>query len=348
MAVKYQIFISSTYEDLKGERDAVIRAVLEMGHIPVGMEMFSAADEEQWRIITRHIDESDYYVVIVAHRYGSITDGISYTRKEYEYALGRGVPVLGFLIDPKAAWPADRIDSDSGTQTLLADFKQRIEEKPVGYWSTSADIHSKCSIALMKAFTSSPRDGWVRASTVVGPEVTAELSRLSAENARLRDRLEAAERESEAERELALARTMAVLERNEQLISYRETVRGEWIEVDPVSLAYLFELLAPMMLVEYDVETIAKFVALHVRTGKTSNIVPLNVVSGFLSDLAALGLVEPSPRKHSVHDKNEYWTLTQMGRDLSTWTRRRRLETGSASSTTDPAESEERPTLDSD
>jgi hypothetical protein len=58
---KYQIFISSTYEDLKEERDRVIRAVLEMGHIPVGMEMFNAADESQWNIIKRRIDECDYY-----------------------------------------------------------------------------------------------------------------------------------------------------------------------------------------------------------------------------------------------------------------------------------------------
>src|SRR5207244_2864020 len=70
---------SSTYDDLRAEREQVLRAVLEMGHIPVGMEMFSAADEEQWKIIARHIDESDYYIVIVAHRYGSITpEGISY------------------------------------------------------------------------------------------------------------------------------------------------------------------------------------------------------------------------------------------------------------------------------
>ncbi|HDZ8843871.1 TPA: DUF4062 domain-containing protein [Aeromonas dhakensis] len=47
MDKKYQVFISSTYEDLKDEREQVIKSVLEMGHIPVGMEMFSAADEEQ-------------------------------------------------------------------------------------------------------------------------------------------------------------------------------------------------------------------------------------------------------------------------------------------------------------
>ena len=85
--IKYQIFISSTYEDLKEERDEVIKAVLEMGHIPVGMEMFSAADEEQWKLITRQIDQTDYYVVIVAHRYGSVIGKKSYTEKEYEYAV---------------------------------------------------------------------------------------------------------------------------------------------------------------------------------------------------------------------------------------------------------------------
>ena len=86
MEKKYQIFISSTYEDLIEEREQAIKAVLEMGHIPVGMEMFSAADEEQWKIIARQIEETDYYVLIAAHRYGSETkEGISFTEKEYDF-----------------------------------------------------------------------------------------------------------------------------------------------------------------------------------------------------------------------------------------------------------------------
>ena len=75
MEKKYQVFISSTYEDLKEEREQAIKAVLEMGHIPVGMEMFSAADEDQWNLISRQIEASDYYLIIVAHRYGSETIG---------------------------------------------------------------------------------------------------------------------------------------------------------------------------------------------------------------------------------------------------------------------------------
>jgi hypothetical protein len=77
MQKKYQVFISSTYTDLKEQRDAVMKLCLQMGHIPIGMETFNPADEEQWQIITRTIDSCDYYCVIVAQRYGSMMEGIS-------------------------------------------------------------------------------------------------------------------------------------------------------------------------------------------------------------------------------------------------------------------------------
>ena len=110
---KYQIFVSSTYEDLKKERDQVIKAILEMGHIPVGMEMFSAADEQQWEIIKKQIDESDYYVVIVAHRYGSMDGEVSFTEKEYDYAVSKDIPVLGFVIEPEVEWPENWKENNS-------------------------------------------------------------------------------------------------------------------------------------------------------------------------------------------------------------------------------------------
>ena len=183
--IKYQVFISSTYEDLKEERDEVIKAVLEMGHIPVGMEMFSAADEEQWKLITRQIDQTDYYVVIVAHRYGSVIGKKSYTEKEYEYAVKQKIPVLGFIIEDSARWPNDRIESDSDKTKALKLFKQKIKRKLISFWSTKEDLGGKVSRSLIKLITTNPRPGWVRTSETVGPEVVSEMSRLSSENARL-------------------------------------------------------------------------------------------------------------------------------------------------------------------
>src|SRR4051794_10453066 len=100
---KFQIFISSTYEDLKEERDELIKTCMKMGHIPLGMEMFNAADEEQWLIIRRTIDLSDYYCVIVARRYGSRDkDGTGFTEKEFNYAASKAIPILGFILSEGA------------------------------------------------------------------------------------------------------------------------------------------------------------------------------------------------------------------------------------------------------
>ena len=39
MDIKYQIFISSTYTDLKEARERITKAILSSYHIPIGMEM---------------------------------------------------------------------------------------------------------------------------------------------------------------------------------------------------------------------------------------------------------------------------------------------------------------------
>ena len=88
---KFQVFISSTYRDLIEERQVAVRAVLEAGHIPAGMELFTASDETQWDVIKKWIDESDVFLLILGGRYGSLNsvENKSYTHMEYEYALKR-------------------------------------------------------------------------------------------------------------------------------------------------------------------------------------------------------------------------------------------------------------------
>jgi hypothetical protein len=199
---KYQVFISSTYEDLRKERDLIMKAVLEMGHIPVGMEMFSAADEEQWKLISRHIQETDYYVVVIAHRYGSTVDGLSYTEKEYDFAVTHGIPALGFLIADAAPWPGEYVETSAADE--LRKFKAKIRSKPVAFWTSAEDLYGKVAISLSKQFASSPRPGWVRATEAVDPKVINELSRLSEENRQLREELERSRIKQASETEITL------------------------------------------------------------------------------------------------------------------------------------------------
>ena len=116
MEKKYQIFISSTYQDLIEERRKVQDTILSMNHFPVGMEMFSADDDEQWEVIKRTIDTSDYYVLIIGNRYGSVIEtgedaGISYTEKEFRYAVSIGIPVHTFLISEEASLKASDVET---------------------------------------------------------------------------------------------------------------------------------------------------------------------------------------------------------------------------------------------
>ena len=48
---RFQVFVSSTYEDLREERAAVISALLQLDCIPAGMELFPAADDDSWTLI---------------------------------------------------------------------------------------------------------------------------------------------------------------------------------------------------------------------------------------------------------------------------------------------------------
>ena len=87
-AKKYQIFISSTFSDLVEERQLALKAILDLDHIPAGMEAFPAIDMDQFEYIKKVIDECDYYLLIIGARYGS-TDKEGdehYTEREFDYA----------------------------------------------------------------------------------------------------------------------------------------------------------------------------------------------------------------------------------------------------------------------
>lgn len=128
MEKKYQFFISSTYEDLKAERQKAIETILTMNQFPAGMEMFSAANEEQWEIIKETIDCSDYYVLIVGNKYGSIdpASGSSYTEKEFDYAVRQKIPVLAFVIANDVSTTADNLEKDPVKAAGLLNFKSKV------------------------------------------------------------------------------------------------------------------------------------------------------------------------------------------------------------------------------
>ena len=188
-AEKYQVFISSTFKDLVEERQDTLKSVLDMGHIPSGMEIFPAADVEQFEYIKKIIDECDYYVLIVAARYGSLdAAGISYTEKEYHYAVSQKKTVLAF------------IHNDVGNIAEQDRRRRRVAEEARGFQTGSSNeptrstlefkrgTASQVIVSLHKAITEYPAVGWMKASAAASEDLLAQINQLLLENDELRSR----------------------------------------------------------------------------------------------------------------------------------------------------------------
>jgi hypothetical protein len=129
MDVRPQVFVSSTYLDLIEERQAVTRILLELSCFPAGMELFPAGDEDKMDLIKGVIDDSDYYVLILGGKYGSVdaeTD-VSYTEMEYDYAIETQTPVMAFLRRDLGCVVSQKVELESGKAEKLDEFRKKAE-----------------------------------------------------------------------------------------------------------------------------------------------------------------------------------------------------------------------------
>lgn len=166
MEKKYSFFISSTYEDLKQERDAVIHTVLTLGQFPVGMEMFSAVNMDQWNVIKKSIDSCDYYILIIGNKYGSIDEdsGLSYTEKEFDYAISQGIPVLAFIADDNINLSVSKVEQEAEKIIGLRKFKDKVKKSDlyVSFWNSKDKLEALVSQSISKSILDSDRPGWIR------------------------------------------------------------------------------------------------------------------------------------------------------------------------------------------
>lgn len=189
MDKRFQIFISSTFSDLKEERNKVMQTIMSLDCIPAGMELFPAMDEEQFEFIKRIIDDCDYYLLIVGARYGSMDEnGVSYTEKEYDYAKEKGIPVMAFLHKDISSIPLGKADTDTELKQKLENFRKKVETgKLVKYWDNADELNALVAISLPKTIKMFPRTGWVRANLQTNAESLQEINQLQKELSELRE-----------------------------------------------------------------------------------------------------------------------------------------------------------------
>lgn len=170
MNKKLQIFVSSTYKDLIEERQAAVKAILDAGHIPAGMELFKPGNLSQLQTIYKWIDDSDVYILILGGRYGSIEpySGKSYTQLEYEYAMSKNIPFFAVVLSDSyllnKATILGKMIYESNNIPLYEKFKQLVLTKTIRFVEDEKDIQ----IAILATIQTFKDDyhltGWIRAS----------------------------------------------------------------------------------------------------------------------------------------------------------------------------------------
>jgi hypothetical protein len=96
-----KVFVSSTYTDLFDYRQAVCDRIRQIVAVDVSMENLGARDERPKDECLRLVGESDIFIGIYAHRYGSIpkVEKKSITELEYQAATEAGIKRLIYMID---------------------------------------------------------------------------------------------------------------------------------------------------------------------------------------------------------------------------------------------------------
>jgi len=191
MEKRYQVFISSTFADLKEERGKVQQAVMELDCIPAGMELFPAIDEEQFEFIKKVIDDCDYYLLIIGGRYGSLSDeGVSYTEMEYRYAVSKGIKVIAFLHKDPNSLPVSKSETDAAAREKLVSFRNEVATgRLVKFWTEANELPGLTLSSLTRTIRTYPAVGWIRGNSIADPSVYKEISDLQKENQELRNAL---------------------------------------------------------------------------------------------------------------------------------------------------------------
>jgi len=331
---RYQVFVSSTFIDLKEERQEVMQALLELNCIPAGMELFPAANEDQWSLIKKVIQDSDYYLVVLAGRYGSIgPDGYSYTEMEYRYAVELGKPVIGFIHEEPGNILSKWTEPTSEGKEKLASFQELVQKKTCKFWANPSDLGGKVSRSLVRLVSECPAVGWVRGDQVPDESAAQEILML-------RRRIEELQQEKSTARTTQPEGADALAKGDEEFkVHYsftsmnKEYVRTSYASWQAMSWNDLFSAVSPLLINEADESQMASALNSCIQQSAISGLredsdFANTSLSNFQAreedfhtikiQFKALGYIQQSDRKRGIKDFGSYWTLTPYGDTVMT------------------------------
>lgn len=123
------VFLSSTYQDLRGNRELIMQQIARTKFKFVGMEHFGAdATQVPAYKIREEVKKCQLYIGVFGMRYGFIDQatGMSMTEIEYREALAAKIPVLIYVISPDANVKVSEIESSAEGKEKLDKLKKEL------------------------------------------------------------------------------------------------------------------------------------------------------------------------------------------------------------------------------
>lgn len=317
MEKRYQVFVSSTFTDLEDERSKAFSCIMGLDFFPAGMEIFPAADEEQFEYIKKVIADSDYYVLIIGARYGSVSDdGISYTEKEFDYAVSSGVPIIALIHDRPEEIPTGKSETKEIPAAKLQAFKDKVKSgRLVKFWHTPDQLVANLQQALIHAKKVYPRIGWVRANEVASNEILAEINDLRKENDQLKEKIRVYENNNSP----AIPNIAGLDERTTLTLTISPPGKPRHsIRVSFISLRYIFGGIAPYIMLPMSDEKVLSKINEYVSKRLSSNLRPAQISESNFQTIkiqfVALGLVSLIPGRDMLGNRELHWEITDAGK----------------------------------
>jgi len=328
--MKYHIFIGSTLDDLKSERKELPRIVMELGHTPVMADHIDTDARNAPKLLQKTIEECDYFIALVAHKYSDTDGAVSPLVTECAIAAKKGIPILALIIDEKTRWKPAKKESDETLISKLADFKARLRGGPWETWVNTSDLCHKAQTLLVQELSLHARPGWVRADKIIDPTVANELSRLSSENDDLRNRVHHDDSASVTKMQDEQNNALKVLALNKVTLGFYYTNGDNWENTRQFRYIRIFKILVPELVLGKNTAEISRFLGTVLnpdldKTVRKDYPTPSNSIKKIMADFSLLKLVRCTDGEERKPD-NEVWEITEYGRELYSVYRMRQLE----------------------
>lgn len=159
---RYQVFISTSGQDMLPERSVLCQTLVGMGFFAWGLEQRTPLSTALAR---RQIDDCDYVIMLLGSHYGEQSmSGVSYMQLEYIYAVSKDKPIIVFLhSDPDSRRDLLPKEPDIVQEKFHAFRKILLQEvEHIFYFRNTRELELTVRMNMSNMLIRYPAWGWVR------------------------------------------------------------------------------------------------------------------------------------------------------------------------------------------